>query len=135
MYLLRGYNKVLLMGNLRKDPELFTIKKTQTLGVRLCIVSVVRYRLTDGEGMGEETLNIDAILYGKQAERVASDFKKGHGVFVDGRLRERVWEYENKSFRKLEIVISDLRPLSGSVILAENIKGEDAEDDGIHDTA
>ncbi|MDA8084482.1 MAG: single-stranded DNA-binding protein [Nitrospiraceae bacterium] len=104
------YNKVILIGNLTKDPELrYTPQGTPVCTIRLA--SSTKFK--SGDGMKEETLFIDCVVWGKQGESVAQYLAKGKTALVEGRLQERKWETDGQQRSKFEIVAQTVRFLSG----------------------
>ncbi|MCX7988040.1 MAG: single-stranded DNA-binding protein [Thermodesulfovibrio sp.] len=103
------FNRIILIGNLTRDPE---IRYTPS-GVAVATVPIaVNSRYRQGDEMKEETLFIDAVVFGKQAEVCTQYLNKGRTVLVEGRLRERRWEYEGQKKSKFEIIASNIRFLS-----------------------
>lgn len=102
-----SYNKVILIGNLTKDPEIrYTPGGTAVASFRLAVNR--RYR--QGEDLKEEVCYIDIVVFGKQAERCGQYLNKGSGVIVEGRLQERRWETEEGQKRsRHEIVAQTVR--------------------------
>lgn len=85
-----SYNKVLLMGNLTKDPELrYTPQGAAVANLRLAVNR--RYRDKNQE-LKEEVCFITAVVWNKQAETCNQYLHKGSSVFVEGRLASRSWE-------------------------------------------
>jgi len=85
-----SYNKVLLMGNLTKDPELrYTPQGTAVANLRMAVNR--RYRNKEQE-LKEEVCFITAVVWNKQAETCNQYLRKGSGLFVEGRLQSRSWE-------------------------------------------
>ena len=85
-----SYNKVLLMGNLTKDPELrYTPQGTAVANLRLAVNR--KYRDKNKE-LKEDVCFITAVVWNKQAETCNQYLHKGSGVFVEGRLASRSWE-------------------------------------------
>ena len=85
-----SYNKVLLMGNLTKDPELrYTPQGTAVANLRLAVNRKFRDR---NQEMKEEVCFITAVVWDKQAESCNQYLHKGSPVFVEGRLQSRSWE-------------------------------------------
>lgn len=85
-----SYNKVLLMGNLTKDPELrYTPQGTAVANLRLAVNR--KYRTKEQE-LKEEVCFITAVVWSKQAETCNQYLHKGSAVFVEGRLQSRSWE-------------------------------------------
>jgi single-strand DNA-binding protein len=104
------YNRIIMVGNLTKDPELrYTPQGTPIANFRLAVST--RYR--SGEEMKEDTLFIDVVVWGKQGETVSQYLSKGRSVLVEGRLQERRWEYEGQQKSKMEIVAQTVRFLGG----------------------
>ncbi|MFA4989350.1 MAG: single-stranded DNA-binding protein [Candidatus Omnitrophota bacterium] len=85
-----SYNKVLLMGNLTKDPELrYTPQGTAVANLRMAVNR--RYRDKNQE-LKEEVCFITAVVWNKQAETCNQYLHKGSSLFVEGRLQSRSWE-------------------------------------------
>ena len=85
-----SYNKVLLMGNLTKDPELrYTPQGTAVVNLRLAVNR--KYKSKEME-LKEEVCFITAVVWNKQAETCNQYLHKGSSVFVEGRLQSRTWE-------------------------------------------
>ncbi|MGB9710934.1 MAG: single-stranded DNA-binding protein [Thermodesulfovibrio sp.] len=100
------FNRIILIGNLTRDPE---IRYTPS-GVAVATVPIaVNSRYKQGEELKEETLFIDAIVFGKQAETCSQYLNKGRTVLVEGRLRERRWEYEGQKRSKFEVIANNIR--------------------------
>ncbi|MFH0935584.1 MAG: single-stranded DNA-binding protein [Candidatus Omnitrophota bacterium] len=85
-----SYNKVLLMGNLTKDPELrYTPQGTAVANLRLAVNRKFRNK---NQELKEEVCFITAVVWNKQAETCNQYLQKGRPVFVEGRLQSRSWE-------------------------------------------
>jgi single-strand DNA-binding protein len=83
-------NKVLLMGNLTKDPELrYTPQGAAVVNLRL---AVNRRFKNKNQELKEETCFITAVVWNKQAETCNQYLHKGSACFVEGRLQSRSWE-------------------------------------------
>ncbi len=83
-------NRIFLIGNLTKDPELRYIPSGQAVcTIRLAVSE--GYKTKAGEAR-QETTFIDVVVWAKQAETVSQYLKKGSQVFVEGRLRIRDFE-------------------------------------------
>jgi single-strand DNA-binding protein len=84
-----SYNKVILMGNLTRDPEL----RYTPSGMAVCKVGIaVNSSFGGGDGRKEETLFINVVTFNKQAENCGQYLKKGNPILVDGRLQTSSWE-------------------------------------------
>src|SRR3989338_3096272 len=85
-----NFNKVLLIGNLTKDPELrYTPQGAAVVNLRLAVNR--RFRDKNQE-LKEETCFVTAVVWNKQAETCNQYLHKGSGVFIEGRLQSRSWE-------------------------------------------
>ncbi|HYA31495.1 MAG TPA: single-stranded DNA-binding protein [Thermodesulfovibrionales bacterium] len=103
------YNRIILIGNLTKDPELrYTPQGTPVSTFRIA----VNTRYKQSEESREDTLFIDIVTFGKQAETCSQYLGKGKSVLVEGRLQERRWESEGQQKSKFEVVAQTVRFLS-----------------------
>ena len=83
-------NKVLLMGNLTRDPEL----KVTPKGTPVCQFALAinrKFKLESGETK-EEVIFVDIVAWGKQGETIAKYLTKGKPLYVEGRLNLEQWE-------------------------------------------
>ncbi len=106
------YNKIILIGNLTKDPELrYTPQGTPVASFRIAVSS--RYKQSNE--LREETLFIDVVTFGKQAETSSKYLNKGRSVLVEGRLQERRWESNGQQRSKFEVIAQSVRflPIKG----------------------
>lgn len=100
------FNKVIMVGNLVKDPELrYTPQGTAIANFRLAVTS----KFKSGEEWKEETLFVDVVVWGKQGETCSQYLSKGKQCLVEGRLQERRWESEGQQKSKMEIVAQTVR--------------------------
>lgn len=126
-------NKVLICGNLTRDPELKAIPS----GTHVATFGVATNRVyKDAKGMRQEQSDFhNIVVWGKQAENCAQYLKKGQTVFVEGRLQTRSWDKDGQKQYRTEIIADSVQfgpkagaagPSSGAPTGA--IKGdEDAE--------
>ena len=85
-----SFNKVILMGNLTRDPELrYTPSGTAIARIGL---AVNRKWYNEARELQEEVTFIDVDAFGKRAETIGQYFKKGNPIFMEGRLRLDQWE-------------------------------------------
>ncbi len=100
---MNGFNKVILIGNLTRNPELrYTPSGTPVASFALA----VNRRFRQGEEMKEEVCYIDIVVFGKQAEHCGQYLSKGNGVIVEGRLQQRRWETEDGQKRSKHEVVA-----------------------------
>ncbi len=103
------YNRIILIGNLTKDPELrYTPQGTPVSTFRIAVNT--KYKQSDEAR--EDTLFIDVVTFGKQAETCSQYLNKGKSVLVEGRLQERRWESDGQQRSKFEVVAQTVRFLS-----------------------
>lgn len=103
-------NKVQLIGNLGKDPELKNLPNGQAL-LRLSLATNERFKTAEGEWK-ENTQWHPVVVWGKQAELLAGMVHKGSGLVIEGRLVQR--SYESKEGEKrysTEVVLSEFQLL------------------------
>ncbi len=107
-----SFNKVLLMGNLTRDPELrFTSNGSALAKFGLA----VNRKYKAGEEWKEEVCFVDITVWGKQAENCAEYLSKGRPVFIEGRLQFSSWETDDGQKRnKLEVVANTVQFLGQS---------------------
>jgi single-strand DNA-binding protein len=95
-----NYNKVQLMGNLTRDPELR--HTPQGTPVAQFGLAVNRKR-----GESEETTFVEIVVWAKQAETCAEYLKKGRLVFIEGRLQQDRWTAEDGGNRSKIFVVGE----------------------------
>lgn len=110
-----SFNKVILLGNLTRDPE---VRYTPN-GVAVASFAIaVNRKYKQGEEIKDEVSYIDIVVFGKQAENCGQYINKGDSVLIDGRLQQRRWETEDGQKRsKVEVVaqtVSFMPKRSGS---------------------
>jgi single-strand DNA-binding protein len=104
-----NFNKVILAGNLTRDPELrYTPKGTAVAKIGLAINR--KWRSETGE-MKEETTFVDVDCFGKTAETVSQYLKKGRPILIEGRLRYETWEDKQSGQKrsKLGVVLENFQ--------------------------
>ena len=105
-----GFNKVILMGNLTRDPEIrYAPNGTPVANFGLAVNR--RYR--QGEEMRDDVCFVDIVVFGKQAETCGQYLSKGQGALIEGRLQMRKFETkEGQKVTKHEVVAENVRFLS-----------------------
>jgi len=109
-----SFNKVILMGNLTRDPELrYTPSGTAIAGFG--IATNRRWKDQDGN-QKEEVTFIDITAFGKQAEVIGQYFQKGKGIHIEGRLKFDQWDDKNTGQKrsKLGVVLDRFEFIGGS---------------------
>jgi single-strand DNA-binding protein len=96
-----SFNKVILAGNLTRDPELrYTPKGTAI--ARLGIACNRKWKSETGE-LKEEVTFVDVDAFGKQAETIGQYLKKGRPILLEGRLRYDTWEDKQSGQKKSKL--------------------------------
>jgi len=96
-----SFNKVILAGNLTRDPELrYTPKGTAV--ARLGIACNRKWKSETGE-MKEEVTFVDVDAFGKTAETIGQYLKKGRPILIEGRLRYDTWEDKQSGQKKSKL--------------------------------
>ncbi len=97
-------NKVMLIGNLTRDPELrYTPKGTAVADITLAINRIWNNEQNQKQ---EETIFVDVTLWGRQAELAQQYLTKGRGVYIEGRLQMDTWDDKEtgKKRSKLKVI-------------------------------
>ena len=94
-------NRVFLIGNLTRDPELRYIPNG-TAVANLGMAINRRYKDASGN-LQEEVCYVTVVLWGRQAETANQYLKKGNPLFVEGRLSYRTWEKDGQKRSTLEV--------------------------------
>src|SRR5215471_6916962 len=109
----KSLNKVMLIGNLGKDPEVkYTPQGTPV--AKLALATNERYKDRDGQWQ-DRTEWHNVVLWQRLAEIAGEYLKKGSKVYIEGRLQTRSWDDKQTNQKKYmtEVVASDLLLLSG----------------------
>ena len=108
-----SFNKVLLMGNLTRDPQLsYTPNQTAVVDFGLAVNR--RWTGKNGEAR-DETCFVDCRAFGRQAENINKYLTKGRPVFVEGRLTFDSWTAQDGTKRsKHRVTVENFRFLPGA---------------------
>lgn len=100
-----AFNRVFLIGNLTKDPELrYTPGGTAVATLRLAVNS--RFKDKKGE-MRNDVCFINCVVWAQQAETCNQYLHKGRAVFIEGRLQSRSWQDKEGKTRSVIEVRAD----------------------------
>ena len=107
-----NYNKVLLMGNLTRDPQL-TYLPSQTAVVEFGLAVNRKWKSREGEDR-EETCFVDCRAFGRLAENINKYMSKGRPLFVEGRLTFDSWTAQDGTKRsKHRVTVENFQFLPG----------------------
>lgn len=108
-----SFNKVILLGNLTRDPEVRYTPK----GSAVCDlgIAVNRVYTTDSGERREEVTYVDVVLWARLAEIAAEYLKKGRPVFIEGRLQMDQWDDKQTGQKRtrLRVVGESMQLLGG----------------------
>lgn len=105
-------NKVILIGNLGRDPEIRFTTDRNTAVANLALATTRRYRTPDGQTT-EETEWHRVVFFGRQAEIARDYLRKGRQIYVEGRLRTRKWTDQQGQDRYTTEIVGDTLQLLG----------------------
>lgn len=109
----QGFNKVILMGNLTRDPESRTTPSGQSV-TNFSLAVNRTWKGADGQ-QNEAVSYIDCVAWGKPGEIIAQYMQKGRALLVSGRLDQRSWEDKESGGKrsKIEVIIEDFNFVGG----------------------
>jgi single-strand DNA-binding protein len=121
-----SFNKVILVGNLTRDPELrYTPKGTAIAKVGLAVNRV--WRNEAGETKEEVTF-VDIDVFGRTAENVGQYMRKGRPILIEGRLRLDQWDDKQTGQKRSKLgVVAETVQFLGSPTGGSNAGGEGGE--------
>ena len=108
-----SFNKVILLGNLTRDPEVRYTPK----GSAVCDLGVAVNRIytTDSGEKREEVTYVDVVLWARLAEIAGEYLKKGRPVFIEGRLQMDTWDDKQSGQKRTKLrVVGETMQLLGS---------------------
>lgn len=108
-----SFNKVMLMGNLTRDPQVKHLP-SNTVVAEFGIACSRRYRTATGEDREEATF-VDCTAFGRQAEVISQFCKKGKPLFIEGRLKYDTWDDKQSGAKrsKLSVVVENFQFVGG----------------------
>lgn len=109
-----SFNKVILLGNLTRDPELKYTPKG--IAVARLGLAVNRSYKTDAGEVREEVTFIDIDAWGKQADTIAQYLRKGAPLFLEGRLKFDQWDDKQtgQKVSKLRVALESFQFIGGN---------------------
>src|SRR6476619_4482858 len=122
-----SFDKVILLGNLTRDPEVrYTPKGSAVADLGIAVNR--QYTLESGEKREEVTF-VDVTFWGRTAEVAGEYLKKGRPVFIEGRLQLDTWDDKQSGQKrsKLKVIGEGLQLLGGRRIIKKKRGGGDDE--------
>lgn len=107
----KGFNKVILMGNLTRDPETRQTPNGQSV-TNFSLAVNRTWKGQDGSTQ-EQVSFIDCVAWGKTGEVIAQYMQKGRPILVEGRLDQRSWEQDGNKRSKVEVIVDTFNFVGG----------------------
>ncbi len=100
-------NKVILFGNLTRDPEVRALPS----GMNVCNFSIATNRVyKDRDGKKQEQTDFhNVVVFGRQADTVNQYLKKGSSAYVEGRMQTRSWDKDGVKQYRTEVVADSVQ--------------------------
>lgn len=120
-----NFNRVIIMGNLTRDPEY----KQQPSGQGLCRLSIAsnrQFRNKQTGSMSQEVCYIDVTVWGPQADNCRQYLHKGRPVLVEGRLKFDTWKDAEGQAKQRHSIVAD-----NIIFLGTGQRNEAIEEGGI----
>ena len=118
-----SFNKVMLMGNLTRDPELrYTSNGSAVTSFGLA----VNRKFKQGDEWKDDVCFVDITVWGKQGENCAEYLSKGRPAFIEGFLKFSTWESDGQKRNKLEVVANTVQFLGSRGGSSGETSGEQA---------
>lgn len=105
-----SYNRVVLLGNLTRDPELRYIPSGTAVSE---IGLAVNDRVKKNDQWVDETTFVDVTLWGRTAEVANEYLSKGSSILIEGRLKLDTWEKDGQKRSKLRVVADKMQMVGG----------------------
>src|SRR6266702_705647 len=124
-----SFNKVILLGNLTRDPEVRYTPK----GSAVCDLGIAinrQYTLDSGEKR-EEVTYVDVVLWSRLAEIAGEYLKKGRPVFIEGRLQLDTWDDKQSGQKrsKMRVIGETMQLLGGRAAAGAGAAVDESEED------
>jgi single-strand DNA-binding protein len=108
---MRGVNKVILMGNLGRDPELRYLPSGQAV-VKFTLATGAKWKDKNGQ-LQERTDWHNIVAFGRQGEVCNEYLRKGSPVYIEGRIQNRSWEDKDGNKKYITEIIAQSINLLG----------------------
>ena len=104
-----SFNRVILMGNLTRDPELRNLPNSDTQVCDFALAVNRKWRDANGNEQ-EDVLFIDCTAFGRTGQTIGENLTKGRPIHIEGRLKFEQWEQEDGQRRsKIRVVVEQFR--------------------------
>ena len=119
-----NYNRIIMMGNLTRDPELKQIPSGQSV-CRFGLASNRQFKNKQSGAMVQEVCFVDVDVWGAQADVCKQYLLKGRAVLIEGRLKLDSWQDAEGNKRSKHSVVADRVTFLGAGASAEDEAGQD----------
>ena len=123
---MNSFNRVILLGNLTRDPEVRYIPSGTAVA---SFAIAVNRRYKQGEEMKDEVSYIDIVVFGKTAENCGQYLNKGDAILVEGRLQQRRWDDKDSGQKRSKVEV-----VAQTVNFMPKRSGQAAGQGGKHDS-
>lgn len=123
-----SFNRIIMMGNLTRDPESKTLPSGQSV-CRLGLACNRSFKNRQNGNLTQEVCFIDVDVWGPQAETCQQYLGKGRAVLIEGRLKLDTWEQDGQKRSKHSIVAERVTFLGGAGDEANQQDSSSAQDD------
>jgi len=118
-----GYNRIIIVGNLTRDPELKQLSSGQSV-CRLGLAANRQFKNRQSGDMVQEVCYVDVDVWGPQAESSNQYLEKGRQVLVEGRLKLDTWQDSDGKNRSKHSIVADRVVFLSSASDASASKGQ-----------
>lgn len=108
-----SYNRIILMGNLTRDPEYRQLASGQAV-CRLSLATNRQFKNRQSDALVQEVCYIDIDVWGAQAESCRQYLQKGRPILVEGRLKYDTWQDQSGQTRSKHSIVADRVTFLGS---------------------
>jgi len=128
-----SFNKVILLGNLTRDPE---VRYTPNGSAVASFAIAVNRKYKQGEETKEEVSYIDIVVFGKQAENCGQYLNKGDAALIEGRIQQRRWDDKETGQKrsKVEVAAQSVTFMPKRSSAAAGRGGDHAQSEPVHET-
>jgi single-strand DNA-binding protein len=119
-----SYNRIILIGNLTRDPEYKQLASGQAV-CRLGLAVNRQFKNRQSGSMVQEVCYVEIDVWGPQAESCRQYLQKGRPVLIEGRLKYDTWEDTSGQTRSKHMVVADRVVFLGSNVTIEDESGKE----------
>lgn len=128
-----SYNRVILMGNLTRDPDYKQLPSGQSV-CRLSIASNRQFKNRQTNELVQEVCYMEVEVWGAQAESCNQYLQKGRPVLIEGRIKLETWTDQNGQTRNKHIIVADrvlFLPSARGDVAVEDTSGQKIAGEGL----